>query len=338
MWIGRISYKSLFTTKRIERAMRKSTTLFTVIALLISVFVAYVPSAPVEADGLGPDYPYPGTGDWIISGDTSVWDETITVNGSLIVSETAKLTLIRCVLKINSTFDGQYTVRVNSTGEFYVYDSTITPYNTASKYRFEVYGRLWANHSTVEYMWGDGNNPPYTGGIQIYGASCDGGLNHTTAQRSGGNAIHAVNVVGVNITNDCDITGNTRAELYALNCKYFNLTYSNFTDYIDAKVSNGVWFDDSEYITIDHCYIAHHVGDGLYLWNVSYSTVSYNDVGVGVAKVNNAGSGITVRDSDSTLRISWNNITENDNDGIHFRTKSSPIIEKIVHATTVTQK
>ncbi|MEW5938005.1 MAG: hypothetical protein AB1665_09365, partial [Candidatus Thermoplasmatota archaeon] len=65
-------------------------------------------------NGAGPDYPPPASGNWVINGETSVWDETITVNGSLFVSNTGKLTLINCTLRMNCTSDGQYKIQVNT--------------------------------------------------------------------------------------------------------------------------------------------------------------------------------------------------------------------------------
>jgi hypothetical protein len=281
--------------------------------------------AAVSMGGYG-NYPPPGVGNWIITGNTAVWNEAITINGSLTITGTGRLTLINCTLKMNCTSDGQYKIQVNSTGEFYVYDSTITPYNTAYKYRFEVYGRLWTNHSTVQYMWGDQNTYPYVGGIQIYGSASEVWLNHTLVTRSGGNGIHCENIVGLNITNDCNITGNTRAEIYARNCKYLNLTYSNFTDYIDARISNGVFFVDCKDIIMEHCFIAQQPGDGIYLWNISDSMIRYCDIGVGAGMYNNIASGILVQYCDSSLKISWNNITESGGSGILIE-NASPIIE-----------
>jgi parallel beta-helix repeat protein len=277
--------------------------------------------------GSGPNYPPPGTGDWLITGDTSVWSETITVNGNLIITDTGCLTLNNCNLKMNCAADGQYKIRVNVTGTFYVYDSTITASNTAFKYRFEVYGRLWTNHSTVEYMWGATNTAPYPGGIQIYGAAAKVWLNHTKVWKSGANGIHAIGVVGLNITGNSNITGNTRHEFYAENGNYLNLTNSNFTDYVDAQLGGGIWIKNAINIVIDNCRISHHLSIGLYLVNVSNAVVQYCDVGVGASTTQNVVDGIDLDNCFLTVRIFNNTIINNGGHGILLAKKSSPIIE-----------
>ncbi|MBI5000622.1 MAG: right-handed parallel beta-helix repeat-containing protein [Euryarchaeota archaeon] len=279
------------------------------------------------AGGSGPDYPYPGAGDWVIAGDTSVWGETITVNGNLIISNTGSLTLSNCVLNMNSASDGQYTINVNAAGEFYVYDSTITPSNTAYKYRFEVYGRLWTNNSIVQYMWGDENAAPYIGGIQIYGEPSDVWLNSTLVAFSGGNGIHAVGAVGLNITGNSNITGNTRIEVYVENSQYLNFTSTNITDYVDAMIGEGIKILNSGNITIDNCIISHHEAIGLYMVNATYTTVQNCGIGVGASNTQNKVDGVVLDNCFSTVRITGNTIAYNGNDGIAFWTKSAPIIE-----------
>ncbi|UCF08161.1 MAG: hypothetical protein JSW28_00240, partial [Thermoplasmata archaeon] len=50
----------------------------------------------------------PPVGDWVISGEAIVWNETITLNGDLTITETGNLTLINVTLIVNCSYNGEY--------------------------------------------------------------------------------------------------------------------------------------------------------------------------------------------------------------------------------------
>ena len=68
------------------------------------------------------DYPPPGSGDWTITGDTYVGNETIILNGNLIIQSGALLTLRNVTLRINSTASLEYAIEVLSGGALRVLD------------------------------------------------------------------------------------------------------------------------------------------------------------------------------------------------------------------------
>ncbi|MEX2703452.1 MAG: hypothetical protein Q6368_010375 [Candidatus Baldrarchaeota archaeon] len=78
--------------------------------------------------------PPPQSGDWIITNETYVYDETIVLNGSIVVESGGKLTLENVTLKFNCTFDGQFNITVKSGGFLNITDSTITTINPTCRY------------------------------------------------------------------------------------------------------------------------------------------------------------------------------------------------------------
>ncbi|MDH5783685.1 MAG: right-handed parallel beta-helix repeat-containing protein, partial [Candidatus Bathyarchaeota archaeon] len=69
----------------------------------------------------------PASGDWVVAGAESYYDEVIVLNGNLIVRSSGNLTFRKVTLKMNCTYSGQYNITVESGGKFYVLeDSVIT--------------------------------------------------------------------------------------------------------------------------------------------------------------------------------------------------------------------
>lgn len=121
-------------------------------ALILASLLSISP-APVEAGGNG-DFPPPGTGDWIITTDTEVWNETILLKGNLTVEYGATLTFRNVTLIMDSEVGGTtieefYHIEVKRGGAMKIFDwdgdntttgdaSNITLNNTNAYYWFWV--------------------------------------------------------------------------------------------------------------------------------------------------------------------------------------------------------
>lgn len=77
------------------------------------------------------------SGDWIVSGTESYYNETIVLNGNLNVESSGTLTFRNVTLLMNCTYNGQYNITVKSSGKFYVLDgSVITSANPGKRIGF----------------------------------------------------------------------------------------------------------------------------------------------------------------------------------------------------------
>ena len=113
--------------------------------LFFSVFIGLVKN--VSTDGTG-NYPPQDQGDWIISEETLVWDETREINGNISIIENGNLTLdnviltvngnitinneglmnvVSTMIKINSTFKGEFHIEVKSGGILNILDEDNDP-------------------------------------------------------------------------------------------------------------------------------------------------------------------------------------------------------------------
>ncbi len=134
--------------------MRKS---FAILLTIITVFstLAIFPSTIVSSDGSG-NYPPPALGDWTISNNTVVGNETIILTGNLTITSTGSLTFFNVTLKMNCSANGSYHINVTSGGSFYIHDldndntttddaSVITSNNPDGEHRFAFWVRKDAN-------------------------------------------------------------------------------------------------------------------------------------------------------------------------------------------------
>ena len=67
----------------------------------------------------------PASGDWVVAGAESYYDEVIVLNGNLIVESGGNLTFRKVTLKMNCTHNGQYNITVESGGRFYVLEGSV---------------------------------------------------------------------------------------------------------------------------------------------------------------------------------------------------------------------
>jgi parallel beta-helix repeat protein len=80
----------------------------------------------------------PASGDWVVTGTESYYDQVFVLNGNLIVEAGGNLTFRKVTLKMNCAYDGQYNITVKG-GKFYVLEgSIITSVDPDKEYSFEV--------------------------------------------------------------------------------------------------------------------------------------------------------------------------------------------------------
>jgi len=112
----------------------------------------------------------PASGDWVVTGTESYYDEVIVLSGNLIVEDGGNLTFRKVTLKMNCTYNGQFNITVKPGGEFYVLEgSVITSADPNKRYGFSVWSTFRMNNSELH---GCGWAWPFpereTGGLVIW--------------------------------------------------------------------------------------------------------------------------------------------------------------------------
>jgi len=97
---------------------------FSRIAVLVTILMLMNSLAPlvsndVDAEGSG-SYPAPADGDWVVANETTVWNETIVLNGNLTIKPGGNLTLINTTIVFDCSYDGEFGLVVENGGELHV--------------------------------------------------------------------------------------------------------------------------------------------------------------------------------------------------------------------------
>jgi len=106
------------------RLGRKAFTIMILGLMCMSGFSGIIKN--VRSDGSG-NYPPPEDGDWVITNDTVVWNETILLNGNLIIRNGGNLTLRNVTLEMDCSSDGEFGIEVQDGGEFHILDYDMDP-------------------------------------------------------------------------------------------------------------------------------------------------------------------------------------------------------------------
>jgi hypothetical protein len=268
----------------------------------------------------GTSYP---VGDWNINGTAIVWNETITLDGNLIVNETGSLTLINVTLKLNCGFNGEYRIEVLGGGELFIYDydwdrfteddaSNITAVNPLYKYlfwiqkdaRFEMRnselswcGYEWGSNGELSGLWINTDNTIIDGnmimnvynGILVY---------------EGNNAIIINNIISEGIQEQVSSSGfSVNAMGIFLSSNRDSYVYNNIIFNFTGKYWRGF-------------------GAGIYLTNTNNNTIIKNRIynikggkgqdrsGAGVTgQIGGEGCGIYLFQSETSI-INGNNISD----------------------------
>lgn len=116
--------------------------------IIVMTLMLFILSTPLSSGDNGP----PEWGNWVIDEDTTVTGETIVVHGDVIVKNGSSLTLDNCVLMIDSKVPGHNGIEVEAGGELYVYNTTITAYQSYQYYKFDVSGKLRIESSDISNL------------------------------------------------------------------------------------------------------------------------------------------------------------------------------------------
>ncbi|MHB8566606.1 MAG: right-handed parallel beta-helix repeat-containing protein [Nitrososphaerales archaeon] len=82
----------------------------------------------------------PPQGNWIVSGQELVQNQSITLNGNLTVESGGNLTLRNVNLTMNAQYNGEYEILVQPGGSIYIYDSVIADSNSIYRFYFIANG------------------------------------------------------------------------------------------------------------------------------------------------------------------------------------------------------
>jgi hypothetical protein len=143
-----------------------------VIILFSTTFIISLTPFSINGSGEGTgDYPPPSQGDWIITSDTYVKNENITIEGNITIEYGAELTLDNVTLIINASDYGSARIDVKNGGEFNVINNSIIMEGETKvnyDFMFEYGSRGLIQESTIrDCGWNDGGTWQSTGGILI---------------------------------------------------------------------------------------------------------------------------------------------------------------------------
>lgn len=243
--------------------------------------------------------------DLIISTPTVFRDQTIILNGNLIVN--SKLTLENVILKINSSIERTYHIEINDGGELIVDNSKITALNSDYHYYIQAKqgSKLFVLSSKIEYagIWG----PMEMGGIWIN--TEDIVFANTTITDSYDYGIFLYNVSHVIISN-CSIYNNNIG-IYIVNTSYVLIS--------DCKLYNnsvGIYEYETYHTKVQDSQMYENTYWGIIIWDSLFPLVNNSVV------YSNGLDGIIVWRSLFT-KIYESEFYENEN-GINIR--NTPIV------------
>jgi hypothetical protein len=229
------------------------------LVLLIAIGSALVLSAIVSSHARAADVYIDGL--WDIQDDKVFTGDTITVKGDIWIRNGGSLTLRDSTLEVDSREGDIKTLTVNSTGNLYVYHSTIkNRFNY--RYFFDVYNDTEFKDSTVQQLFGWDQVP---GGIRLLGG--DSHLfDHCTITNSSTYGILTRRPVILNETtfswcNWADFQIGTAGQLDDMNFVVRNCT---FLGWDQQHFGVGVYVPDSysgqfrRYLNVSYCTFTHH--------------------------------------------------------------------------------
>jgi len=166
-----------------------------------------------KGEGTG-DWPYSGSGNWTISTETHVWDETIEVSGNLDIM----FVPVYFEENVTLTFTGSDREITVWTEEFHVYNSTIQAENPVT-WTFAG-GSLFLNHSSI--------------------SNVEGSISLGQADEW---IIHSTFIADANFTTAFEVTGN--------DILFLNNTFENFTSHaIGAYSVDGITVRENTFVNV----------------------------------------------------------------------------------------
>ncbi len=204
-------------------------------------------------------------------------NETLILNGNLIINSSGTLELSKVQLVVNSTSSNRYYIWVKPGGTLNLLSTKINSYNIDYSYEFIVEGDMYMENCTLDNLYGIQSTP--TGGIQLYSNSViiDSKINSSLG-------------TGIYINESTPTIYNTTVS----NC-YYGIYFAGpvpvlglSPSKVDILTNRSVQFNVTG-------------GDPPYTWNSSNTTVgTINSTGFFTSQ-NIGGSIITVADNNTTI-------------------------------------
>jgi hypothetical protein len=122
------------------------------VLIALALFLLLVPQH-VSAGGSGV-YPPPASGDWVISSDTTVFSQSFTLRGNVIVQSGKSLKLDGDTVTMNSSIPNQYRIEVLPGGKMEILRTKLTAANMSAPYYVVVRkdAKMTVTNSTLEGM------------------------------------------------------------------------------------------------------------------------------------------------------------------------------------------
>lgn len=147
--------------------------------VLICVLGLFLSLFPMNVGGPITGTQPPTSGDWEISNETMVIDETVDIEGSIIVNNGGSLTLDNSTIKIKCGTDGEHGIEVKSGGAIYIKNgSVIDRYFTSAYYFIVRSGATFEMKNSTIYHCGYANLDDYRySGLYL---ECDATIEYST--------------------------------------------------------------------------------------------------------------------------------------------------------------
>jgi parallel beta-helix repeat protein len=113
-------------------------------------------------------------GEWTVTGEETVEDKAITLNGNLTVGPSGSLTMRNVTLNVNSQYDGQYEIEVEPGGALFIYGSTIAAADEEHGFSFLVDGSAFEMKDSELHGAGWGPEDESLGGEEAIMAGTKG--------------------------------------------------------------------------------------------------------------------------------------------------------------------
>ena len=278
---------------------------FWVVLTFLLYLLFHLPSA--EGDGNG-DWPYSGSGDWTITTETHVWNETIELDGNLDImffplyfEENVTLTFTGPNREINVWIE-----------EFHVYNSTIRA-DSPVMWTFAG-GFLFLNHSTISDVEG-----------------------HIALGQSNEWVMHSTFIGDDNYTTAFEVNGD--------DILFLNNTFENFTDHgIGAYFSDGITVRENTFINITTDLVLYDctnpiVSNNQDLWYLSITLLDALRQSINAANVylfDKSNIALTDHVTDSGGTVEWIRIDESDSPVTIVAEKHGNLAETTVSITSST--
>ncbi len=263
-----------------------------------------------SGDGTG-SYPPPPVGDWVITNETYVGNETIVLTGNLTVQSNASLTLSNVTLKMNASVSGEFKIYVLPGGSLTISDSNITALTEDGNHNYGFLAEAGSNlsilSSEIHYV---GWNMDFTQGHGIILRTPNATIRDSTISHSyAGLTINGVSTPPTIVNNT--ISWNKRNGITAIES---NVNLTGNTVFYNGLIMDPSW--------------GPYAGHGITLANSTTGVVYDNDLN------ENYWDGLFVYLS-SDVTIKGNRILRNQNEGAEIYGANGMLFEENNASETV---